>query len=238
VIRWTCGPGGASEPVARIDELVKAPDNAEAEDVETVEASGNAEAEDVETAKRVGDDRRSRRGRRRRRTVAAGAVVFLAWAAFTARLFIWPDLPPLPQRADAIIELAGPAVEGRDQLAIKLAKEHKAAFLVQSTVVVEAGTSRCLPAVPGVTVLCFHPVPGTTRGEAEWIGREAKSRHWRSVILVTTPDQAWRAQLRVSRCFDGKVYFATSRLPLSNWFGQIPYQWIASAKALTVERAC
>ena len=142
------------------------------------------------------------------------------------------------ERADAIIELAGPAVEGRDQVAIKLAREHKAAFLVQSTVVAEAGTHRCLPAVPGVTVLCFHPVPGTTRGEAEWIGREAEMRHWRSVILVTTPDQAWRARLRVSRCFNGKVYGATSPLPFLNWFEQIPYQWFASAKALTVERAC
>jgi uncharacterized SAM-binding protein YcdF (DUF218 family) len=121
---------------------------------------------------------------------------------------------------------------------MKLASEHKAAFLVQSTVAAEAGTSRCLPATRGVTVLCFDPVPGTTRGEAEWIGREAKARHWRSVILVTTPDQAWRARLRVSRCFDGKVYVATSPLPFSKWFKQIPYQWLASAKALTVQRAC
>ena len=109
---------------------------------------------------------------------------------------------------------------------------------MQSTVAAEAGTSRCLPATRGVTVLCFHPVPGTTRGEAEWIGREAKARNWRSVILVTTPDQAWRARLRLSRCFDGKVYVATSPLPFSKWFEQIPYQWLASAKALTVQRAC
>ncbi len=162
----------------------------------------------------------------------------LAWATVTARLFVWPDLPPLPQRADAIVELAGPAVDGRDHLAIKLANEHKAAFLVQSTVVAEAGTSRCLPAPRGVTVLCFNPVPGTTRGEAEWIGREAKARNWRSVILVTTPDQAWRARLRLSRCFDGKVFVATSPLPFSKWLEQIPYQWLASAKALVVQRAC
>ncbi len=183
--------------------------------------------------------RRSRsRSRRRRWSLAAAALAFLALAALTARLFIWPNLAPLPRRADAIIELAGPAVEGRDQLAIKLASEHRAAFLVQSTVVAEAGTSRCLPAAPGVTVLCFHAVPGTTRGEAEWIGREAKARHWRSVILVTTPDQAWRAGLRLRRCFGGKVYSATSRLPFSKWFDQIPYQWFASVKALTVQRAC
>jgi hypothetical protein len=34
------------------------------------------------------------------------------------------------------------------------------------------------------------------------------------------------------------VYVATSPLPFSKWFKQIPYQWLASAKALTVQRAC
>jgi uncharacterized SAM-binding protein YcdF (DUF218 family) len=165
-------------------------------------------------------------------------LAILACAVCTARLFIWPDLPPLPQRADAIVELGGPAIEGRDRLAIHLAREHRAAFLVQSTTVKEAGTDRCLPATRSVTVLCFHPLPGTTRGEAQWIAREARRRNWRSVIVVTTPDQAWRARLRVRRCFDGEVYSATSRLPFSMWFRQIPYQWLASAKALTVQRAC
>lgn len=165
-------------------------------------------------------------------------MVVLAWIAFTARLFIWPDLPPLPQRADAIIELAGSANSGRDDLAMSLAREHRAPYLAQSTVVAEAGTSRCLPAVTGVTVLCFHPELGTTRGEAEWIAKEAKERGWRSVILVTTPDQAWRADLRLGRCFDGRIYVATSHLPFGEWFTQIPYQWFATAKALTVERRC
>lgn len=153
-------------------------------------------------------------------------------------MFIWPNLPPLPQHADAVVELAGPADGGRDEVALKLAHEHRAAFLVQSTVVEEAGSRRCLPGTTGVTVLCFHPVPGTTRGEAEWIGREAELRKWRSVILVTTPDQAWRARLRLRRCFGGRVYSATSPLPLSKWVRQIPYQWLATAKALIPERAC
>ena len=93
-------------------------------------------------------------------------------------------------------------------------------------------------AVPAVTVLCFHPDPATTRGEAEYIAREAKQRGWTSIILVTTPDQAWRAELRTSRCFPGRVYVATAPLPVLEWFTQIPYQWAASAKALTVQRGC
>jgi hypothetical protein len=57
-------------------------------------------------------------------------------------------------------------------------------------------------------------------------------------VLVTTPDQAWRARLRVTRCFDGEVYVATSPLPPLAWLGQIPYQWAATVKALVFERAC
>lgn len=162
----------------------------------------------------------------------------LAWAALTARLFVWPPMPPLPARADAIVELGGPGIDARDRVALALAREGRARFLVQSTVAEEAGTHRCLPASPGTTVLCFRPSPGTTRGEAEWIGREARRRGWRSVILVTTPDQAWRARLRLRRCFDGRIASATAPLPRSAWPRQIAYQWLATAKALTVQRGC
>ena len=123
-------------------------------------------------------------------------------------------------------------------MALELAKDRRAPFVVQSTVVEDAGTHRCLPPVPDVTVLCFHADPNTTRGEAQWIGKEAALRHWTSIVLVTTPDQAWRARLRVSRCFPGKVYVATSPLPVLGWVRQIPYQWAASARALIFERAC
>ena len=110
--------------------------------------------------------RRAKRSRRRRGFLIAGVLILLVWSALSARLFIWPDLPPLPTQADAVIELAGPGVQGRDDLAVELARSRDASYLVQSTVPAEAGTNRCLPAVPGVTVLCFHPDPGTTRGEA------------------------------------------------------------------------
>jgi uncharacterized SAM-binding protein YcdF (DUF218 family) len=176
-----------------------------------------------------------RRRRRYRLLIALGIVVVL-FAAVTARLFVWPNLAPLPDRADAIIELGGPTI--RDEAALKLAREHRAPVLVQSTVEAEAGTHTCLPPVPDVTILCFHADPGTTRGEARAIAKLAAANHWRSVILVTTPDHAWRARWRVSRCFPGRVYVSTTPLPFKDWFRAIPYQWSASAKALTLERGC
>ena len=182
--------------------------------------------------------RSDRRSHRRRRWVAGVLLVLVVFGAATARLFIWPDLEPIPRHVDAIIELAGAANDHRDRLALELAREHRADFLVQSTTRGEAGTHACLPAVPGVTILCFHADPNTTRGEAQYIAAEAARLGWRSVILVTTPDQAWRARLRTTRCFPGDVYVATAPLPPLSWIWLIPYQWAASVKALTVERSC
>jgi uncharacterized SAM-binding protein YcdF (DUF218 family) len=176
---------------------------------------------------------------RRRRTVAIVAVlILLVFGIVTDRLFVHPAQAPLPLRVDAIVELGGSGMAGRDALALELARAHRAPYLMQSTVAAESGTERCLPPVPEVTVLCFHPAPDTTRGEARYIAAEAARLHWKSVVLVTTPDQAWRARLRTSRCFGGQVYTATSDLPTLDWLGQIPYQWGATLKALVLERSC
>ena len=175
-------------------------------------------------------------GRKRHRLRIALAVIIVLFAAVTARMFIWPDLAPLPERVDAIIEIGGPTI--RDEAALELARDNRAPVLVQSTVREEAGTHTCLPPVPDVTILCFHPDPYTTQGEARAIGEMAASYHWDSIILVTTPDHAWRASWRVSRCFPGEIFVSTTPLPFWSWFKQIPYQWAASAKAVTLERGC
>jgi uncharacterized SAM-binding protein YcdF (DUF218 family) len=165
------------------------------------------------------------------------ALVVLGCAA-TLRLFVWPPLPALPQHADAIIELGGPNDAGRDVAAIDLAREHRAPILIQSTVPTDLKANSCLPPMPTVKIMCFYADPPTTQGEAQYIGRMAAAHHWTSVIIVTTPDQALRAQLRVSRCFGGTVYVGTAPLPPVMWVRQIPYQWFASLKALVVNRSC
>lgn len=169
--------------------------------------------------------------------IAVVAVLF-AIAGITVRVFVWPSLPALPAQANAIIELAGSNNAGRDATAIALARAGRAPLLIQSTTISDSTSDTCLPPLPGVTIMCFHPDPGTTRGEARYIGRMAAAYGWSSVILVTTPDQAWRARLRVSRCFSGSVYVQTTSLPPSLWLRQIPYQWAASVKALAFQTKC
>jgi uncharacterized SAM-binding protein YcdF (DUF218 family) len=171
-----------------------------------------------------------------RRGFAVFAVVFAMLGAVTVRLFVWPDIPATPPRADAIVILGGPG--DRERAGILLARDHRATVVVESWWKPGAVSNRCLDPIPDVTIVCFHAEPNTTQGEAEFVGRLAEQRHWRSVILVVTPDQAWRARLWFARCFSGDIYVSTTPLPGLMWPRQVPYQWLASVKALAFERRC
>jgi hypothetical protein len=178
---------------------------------------------------------RSQRGQRWRRALIALAIVLTAVVAATARLFVWPD-QGMPARVDAILMLDSP---GGDTLsvALRLARQHRAAFLVISLGTPGSGYG-CPRPVPRVNLTCFNPAPATTQGEAEFAGRLARKYHWRSIAVVTITPQDSRARLRMERCFAGPVYVVTVPIGLSSWPYQLAYQWGALIKALTVQRSC
>jgi hypothetical protein len=89
-----------------------------------------------------------------------------------------------------------------------------------------------------VTLICFHPVPPTTQGEAEFVGRLAKKYHWRSIAVVAITPQDTRARLRVGRCFPGRIYVVTAPIRLGTWPYQIAYEWGALIKAVIMQRSC
>ena len=45
--------------------------------------------------------------------------------------------------------------------------------------------ARLSSAHSGVRLICFNPSPGTTQGEAEFVGRLARKYYWHSVAVVT-----------------------------------------------------
>ncbi len=184
----------------------------------------------------------SRHGRRhrdrrrpRRRLWWAAAAVAVVFAGATARLFVWPA-QGMPPRVDAIVVMNGPGQ--RLQAAQLLGWAHRAPMLLVARGSPRWGYgSACAGRIPAVTVICFDPSPSTTRGEAEFAGRLASRYHWRSIALVTTPDQATRARIRMQRCFHGQVYVTTTALPAADWPWAIAYEWGAMFKALVLERA-
>lgn len=161
-------------------------------------------------------------------------VLAVAFSVATARLMIWPT-QGMPARVSAIVMLDGPG--DRVPVALGLAKQHRAPVLVVSQGVTVSGDP-CPTAYPGVRVICFHPRPADTRGEAEYVGRLAKRYGWRSLVLITTPEQDVRARILMLRCFVGSVYVITASRAWYEWPYQIAYGWGALVKALVLKRSC
>lgn len=172
--------------------------------------------------------------RRRRRILLALLIFVLAFAAATARLLVWP-VQGMPARAGAIVMLAGPG--DRLPVAVRLASEHRASVLVVSRGHLGYG-GPCPSAIAGVTIICFDPDPSNTRGEAEFVSRLARERGWRSLALVTTPEQDTRARLLMHRCYAGSVYVVTASHAWYVWPYRIAYGWGALVKALVVKSSC
>ena len=155
-------------------------------------------------------------------------VLAVAFAAVTARVLIWPS-SGMPARVDAIVMMAGPG--GRLSVATQLAGAHRAPVLVVSQGQHGYG-GPCPRSITGVTIICFDPVPGDTRGEAEFAAHLARLYGWRSIALVTSSEQAARAGIIMRRCYPGSVYVMSTPVPLGQLPYEVAYGWAALVKAL------
>jgi hypothetical protein len=162
------------------------------------------------------------------------AVLLVAVAA-TGRLFVWPATG-LPGRVSAIVMLNN-SIGDPLAVALRLARQDRARYLVISQGTPESHFP-CPDRVRGVVLVCFHPTPASTQGEAEFTGRLARRYHWRSVAVVAIVPQATRARLRMERCVSARVYVVTAGIPRSSWPQQVAYEWGATLKALVLQRSC
>ena len=167
-------------------------------------------------------------------------ALLLAWLAACCLVVAEPTVNR-PVRSDAILVLGPPLVDGRLDEALRLAAGHYA-----GSVVISIGWAKgrqripaCANDNPAYQVICFQPQPTTTRGEAEEIGRLARDRGWRSVLVVTSKYHVSRARLIVSRCVPGtvRVLASSGELSWSDWLYQFAYQTGGFAKAF-LHRQC
>ena len=128
--------------------------------------------------------------RRWRTVVLAVAAIVVLFLAATARLFVSPDRG-MPPTVSAIVSLDVP--DGAVAAAVRLA-EQQAPYLVVSLGRPQSSYG-CPAPVAGVRLICFNPAPPTTQGEAEFVGRLARTYHWRSIAVVTITPQDTRARL-------------------------------------------
>lgn len=169
-----------------------------------------------------------------RRVLTGLAAALVIFCAATARLMVWP-VSGMPARVDAIVMMAGPG--DRTKIAVQLAREHRAPVLVVSRGNQGYG-GPCPPPISGVKLICFDPVPASTRGEAEFASRLARKYHWRSIALVTSAPQDSRARERMRACFAGHVYVVTVGVTWYSWPVQIAYEWAATLKMYLFQRGC
>jgi uncharacterized SAM-binding protein YcdF (DUF218 family) len=173
------------------------------------------------------------------RAVRVLAGLLLAWLLAAAVLFVWPPRD-LPVHADAAVVLAG----GRGpRLAegLALVRQGVAPLLVVSdgwSPTWPEANRLCAGRSAPVPVVCMHPEPYSTRGEAEAFSKLAAARGWRSVVVVSSRYHLVRAKLLFERCYDGAVSTASADGTLLGRIVTAPIETVKLGYALLVKRGC
>jgi uncharacterized SAM-binding protein YcdF (DUF218 family) len=167
-------------------------------------------------------------------------VLVLAWVVATLRLVFFPA-EDAPGRADAVVVLSGSKHERLDR-GLELVRDG-----VAPTLVISGGFDPRLPRASrlchagrgdGFRVICFTPDPDSTRGEAEEIGRLARSRRWQRVLLVTSRFHVTRARMLVDRCVDGDVDAVGVDYPSTSIPAAVAGEWVKLVLSQSVARGC
>jgi uncharacterized SAM-binding protein YcdF (DUF218 family) len=171
----------------------------------------------------------------------AAALVGLALVAvaLTARLFLWPP-SARPVRVDAVVVLSGD-FGGRLPEAQREIATHLSGVLVHAGTP-DLPTTKVLCTTPpaGFEMICLHPVNDSTRTEAQAVASLARTRHWRTIAVVTSSYHVTRAGMLFRRCVDGDVRMIAAKEHFGWRFRlrRVAHEWGGLVKALTVARGC
>jgi uncharacterized SAM-binding protein YcdF (DUF218 family) len=141
-------------------------------------------------------------------------VLVLAWVVAVSAAFAYRH-GGRPVHAAAVVVLAGSG--SRLPKALQLVRDGDAPVLV-----ISKGDHKQLEAQlcagrdwpPHVRVLCFAASPFSTRGEAEFVGRLARSRGLTRIDVVTSQFHVFRATILLERCYHGELRMVGASQPL------------------------
>ncbi|MEP6978938.1 MAG: YdcF family protein [Thermoleophilia bacterium] len=169
--------------------------------------------------------------------VALFAAAVVALAASTAVLFVFPP-EDHPRRADVVVVLSG----SHDRLpkGLELMRRGVAPVLVISDGAVPSWpvANRLCRGGKKFRVICFHPAPYSTRGEARFVADLMKRRGWKRVVVVTSRYHVLRARMDFRRCVEGHVDGVGASTSLGRWIAGVLQEWPKLGYALTVGRGC
>jgi uncharacterized SAM-binding protein YcdF (DUF218 family) len=180
-----------------------------------------------------------RRGRRRALWISGAVIAALAliWLVGGYFVVVHPKLNH-PTRADAVVVLGPPRVDGRFAKGVSLVKAGLAPNLVVSVGALDTKARHaqtCDGTISGVTIYCFIPDPATTRGEAEELRRLARQHGWTKLIVVTSTYHISRARFVFDRCFSTQIEMVSTgaKIGFTTWAYQYLYQSVGYLKAFT-----
>jgi uncharacterized SAM-binding protein YcdF (DUF218 family) len=166
-----------------------------------------------------------------------GLLVVLVWLIAGYELIVNPSTDR-PHRVDAIVVLGPVDKAGALSLAVQLAQSGYAPTLLLSSPKSTYDRALCTKGLPGagtaVAVRCFTPHPGTTRGEAQYVGALARQERWTAVMVVTGRYHVARSRLLFDRCVTGRVYAISADQEISHltWTKKFLYESGAWVKAV------
>jgi uncharacterized SAM-binding protein YcdF (DUF218 family) len=167
------------------------------------------------------------------------AGLVLGWIVAAAALFVWPPRSS-DVRADVAVVLAG-GRGPRLSEGVSLVRRGVAPVLVISdgwSPTWPEANRLCAGRSSPVPVVCFHPDPYSTHGEAEAFARLARKRGWTSVVVVSSRYHVVRARMLFERCYPGRVEIASPDGTLLNRVLAAPVETVKLGYALLVRRGC
>jgi len=175
---------------------------------------------------------------RRIRLGIEAVVLIPALLALSLLPIVRPSTDP-PAAADAVIVLSGDYGERR-AAANSLVNRGLVPTLVFVGTPDRIDEDQLCQSRQRIEYVCLRPQPDNTRAEARAVGELAKSRGWRSVVVVTSGYHVTRSRLVFRRCLDAEVRMVAGDPPYGGDMlaREVREEWTKVIYTLAVGPAC